>query len=254
MDTQRLAWQTMTKVPQITAIFWVVKLITTALGESAADYSVVAINPYVAVIGSFVVLLIALALQFRAPRYQAARYWFAVTMVAVFGTMAADTLHIQFGVPYATSSAFFATCMIIMFVIWYRVEGTLSIHSIHTPRREAFYWLTIMATFALGTALGDMTASTLGLGYFDSILLFGALILLPALARWLLSANTIATFWIAYVLTRPLGASIADWVGKPREANGIGFGDGPASLVLIIILVILVTYLTLSRVDSQTKK
>lgn len=247
----RVGWQTITKVPQIAVIFWVVKLLTTALGESAADYSVAVINPYVAVIGGFLLLVVALYVQFRAKRYHPATYWFAVTMVAVFGTMAADVLHIQFGIPYVASSLFFAVIMIIMFVVWYRVEGTLSIHSIHTPRREAFYWLTVMATFALGTAAGDMTAVTFNLGYFVSILLFGVLILLPALAYILFKANAIVTFWCAYVLTRPLGASVADWLGKPQSIGGMGLGDGAVTLVLVIILIVVVGYLTLTHRDSQ---
>jgi uncharacterized membrane-anchored protein len=248
-----VAWQTVTKVPQIAAIFWVVKLLTTALGESAADYSVVAINPYVAVIGGFLLLVVALIFQFRAKQYKPATYWFTVAMVAVFGTMAADVLHIQFGVSYLASTIFFATAMIAMFAIWYKVEGTLSIHSIHTPRREAFYWLTIMATFALGTAAGDMTAVSLNLGYFTSILLFGILIAIPALAYGLFKANAIVTFWCAYVLTRPLGASVADWLGKPHDVGGVGFGDGPVTLVLVLLLVVLVGYLAVTHGDSQRR-
>ena len=249
----RVAWQTVTKVPQIAAIFWVVKLLTTALGEAAADYSVVVINPYIAVIGGFLLLLVALTLQFRAKEYRPATYWFAVAMVAVFGTMAADVLHIQFGVPYVVSTIFFAVSMLVMFGLWYKVEGTLSIHSIHTPRREAFYWLTIMATFALGTAAGDMTAMTLNLGYFDSILLFGVLIAIPAVAYWLFNANAILTFWCAYVLTRPLGASVADWLGKPHSIGGMGYGDGLVTFALTILLVIAVGYLVVSHGDSQRR-
>ncbi|QHN42282.1 hypothetical protein GII36_00190 [Candidatus Mycosynbacter amalyticus] len=249
----RVAWQTVTKVPQIAAIFWVVKLLTTALGEAAADYSVVVINPYIAVIGGFLLLLVALTLQFRAKEYRPATYWFAVAMVAVFGTMAADVLHIQFGVPYVVSTIFFAVSMLVMFGLWYKVEGTLSIHSIHTPRREAFYWLTIMATFALGTAAGDMTAMTLNLGYFDSILLFGVLIAIPAVAYWLFNANAILTFWCAYVLTRPLGASVADWLGKPHSIGGMGYGDSLVTLVLTTLLVIAVGYLAVSHGDSQRR-
>lgn len=249
----RVAWQTVTKVPQIAAIFWLVKLITTALGEAAADYWVVVINPYVAVIGGFLLLLVALILQFRAKEYKPATYWFAVAMVAVFGTMAADALHVQFGVSYLASTIFFAVSMLVMFGLWYKVEGTLSIHSIHAPRREAFYWLTIMATFALGTAAGDMTAMTLNLGYFDSILLFGVLIAIPAIAYGLFSANAILTFWCAYVLTRPLGASVADWLGKPHSIGGMGYGDGLVTLVLTTLLVIAVGYLAVSHGDSQRR-
>ncbi len=251
--SSRPAWQAVTKVPQIAAIFWIVKLLTTALGESAADYSVAVINPYVAVISGFLLLVIALVLQFRAKQYNPATYWSTVAMVAVFGTMAADVLHIQFGVSYLVSTIFFATAMIAMFAIWYKVEGTLSIHSIHTPRREAFYWLTIMATFALGTAAGDMTAVSLNLGYFASILLFGALIAVPTLAYWLSKANAIVTFWCAYILTRPLGASVADWLGKSHDVGGVGFGDGPVTLVLVVLLIAIVGYLAGMHGDSQRR-
>jgi len=251
-SVHRTAWQVTTKVPQIGIVFWVVKLLTTALGESAADYSVAVINPYLSVIGGFMLLLVVLGLQFRAKQYEPATYWSAVAMVAVFGTMAADVLHVQFGVPYLASAVFFAAAMITMFTIWYKVEGTLSIHSIHTPRREVFYWLTVMATFALGTALGDMTAVTLKLGYLTSVVLFSALIAIPALAYWLFNVNAIVAFWCAYVLTRPLGASVADWLGKPHTASGIGFGDGPATLVLTVLLGILVGYLAVTHGDSQS--
>ena len=245
-----VAWQTVTKVPQIAVIFWVVKLLTTALGESAADYSVTVINPYIAVIGGFLLLVVALALQFAAKSYRPVTYWFAVAMVAIFGTMAADVLHVQFGVSYLASTIFFAAAMVAMFIIWHSVEGTLSVHSIHTSRREAFYWLTVMATFALGTAAGDLTAVTLHLGYFASIILFGGLIAIPALVYWLLNANAIATFWCAYVLTRPLGASIADWLGKPQGLGGVGYGDGLVTFVLFAALIIGVGYLGITHSDS----
>lgn len=250
----RVAWQTVTKVPKIAAIFWAVKLVTTALGESAADYSVVAINPYVAVIAGFVLLIIALAFQFRLNRYHPISYWLTVAMVAVFGTMAADVLHVQFGISYVASTIFFATIMSVLFALWYRSEKTLSIHSIHTPRREAFYWLTIIATFALGTAAGDMTAMTLRLGYFTSIIVFGALIAVPAIAHWHFKANPIVTFWCAYIITRPLGASVADWLGKPASIGGVGLGDGPVTLVLALLLVIAIGYLTATHTDSQRQE
>lgn len=246
------AWQRSTKVPQIAGIFWVVKLLTTAMGEATADYLVARINPYIAVALGGVLLAVALLLQFRAPRYRPITYWFTVAMVAVFGTMAADALHVQFGVPYIGSTTGFAIILAVAFFTWQKTEGTLSIHSIHTFRREIFYWITVMATFALGTAAGDMTASTLGLGYFTSILLFTGLIALPALAYWLFNANAVVTFWCAYVLTRPIGASIADWLGKPKWAGGRGFGDGIVALVLAILITILVSYLAITHADSQS--
>jgi uncharacterized membrane-anchored protein len=250
-----LAWLTRQgalKVPQIIALFWVVKLLTTALGESTSDFLVFSpIGPYVAVGLGFVGLVVALILQLSAKRYIAWVYWLAVTMVAIFGTMAADVLHVGFGVPYWVSCVFFGACVAIALTLWYRVERTLSIHSVFTMRRELFYWATVMATFALGTAAGDLTASTFRLGYFPSVILFAILIALPALGFWFLGLNEIAAFWAAYIVTRPLGASIADWLGKPKFVTGLGLGDGPVSIVLTLLAIIAVAYLTLTHADVQ---
>lgn len=232
------------KVPEITAFFWIVKLLTTAMGESTSDFLVYSINPYVAVVLGCMGLVAALALQYAAPRYVARIYWLAVLMVAVFGTMAADVLHIVLGVPYLYSSTLFAVALAVVFIAWYRSEKTLSIHSITTRRREAFYWATVIATFALGTATGDMTASTVGLGYFPSALLFAVLISLPSLGYLLFGLNDIVAFWFAYVVTRPLGASIADWLGKSHSLSGLGLGDGPVSLVFGLVFIGFVTYLS----------
>jgi uncharacterized membrane-anchored protein len=242
------------KVPEITALFWAVKLLSTALGESTSDYLVFRINPYVAVMLGGLGLAIALGLQFWVRKYIAWVYWLAVVMVAIFGTMAADVLHIQFGVPYMVSSIFFAVTLAVVFILWNASEHTLSIHSITTRRRELFYWAAVMATFALGTAAGDMTAVTLRLGYFNSALLFLALIAIPALARWKFNASEVMTFWCAYVLTRPLGASLADWLGKPKAIGGLGWGDGPVSLILAVISVILVGFMTFNRREARHER
>ncbi|HSX45911.1 MAG TPA: hypothetical protein VLG27_02795 [Candidatus Saccharimonadia bacterium] len=239
------------KVPEITALFWVAKLLTTALGESTSDYLVFKINPYIAVTLGGIALVIALALQFSKRRYVPWAYWLAVAMVAVFGTMAADVVHIQFGVPYIVSTLLFAVVLAIVFAAWQKSEKTLSIHSITTPKREVFYWLTVMATFALGTAAGDMTAVTLGLGYFSSGLLFIGLIAMPAAGRWLFGAGETLTFWWAYILTRPLGASFADWAGKPHSVGGLGYGDGPVSFVLAALIILVVAYMTFNRQESR---
>ncbi len=246
--------QLLRKVPEITALFWVAKLLTTALGESTSDYLVFKINPYVAVTLGGIGLLIALFLQFRTRRYVAWVYWLAVAMVAVFGTMAADVVHIQFGVPYIVSTLLFAVVLTLIFAAWQKSEKTFSIHSITTERREVFYWLTVMATFALGTAAGDMTAVTLGLGYFSSGLLFIGLIAVPALARWLFDANETLTFWWAYILTRPLGASFADWAGKPHSVGGLAHGDGPVSFVLAILIILVVAYMTYSHREARLER
>ncbi|MGH2391579.1 MAG: COG4705 family protein [Chloroflexota bacterium] len=241
----------MRKVPEITVYFWIIKLLTTAMGESTSDYLVYHINPYLAVVLGGIGLVLGLALQFSVRRYVAWIYWLAVLMVAIAGTMAADVLHIELGIPYLMSAAFFAVVLAIVFVVWYRSQKTLSIHSITTPRRELFYWATVMATFALGTAAGDMTAITLNLGYFASAILFAVVIAVPALAYWRLGLHAIAAFWFAYIITRPLGASIADWLGKSRSLRGLGLGDGPVSLVFALLIVGLVGYLTVTRKDVR---
>ncbi len=236
------------KVPEITVYFWIVKLLTTAMGESTSDFLVYHINSYVAVVAGCVGLGVALIVQLNVRRYIAWVYWFAVVMVAVFGTMAADVTHIVLGVPYLISTAAFAAALVVVFLVWDRTEHTLSIHTIYPGRRELFYWATVIATFALGTAAGDMTASTLHLGYFASILLFALLFLCAAVAyRWL-PVSTVGTFWFAYVMTRPLGASIADWLGKPT-LGGLGIGDGLVALVLTAFIIVAVGLLAYSRVD-----
>ncbi len=252
--------QGLRKVPQITAFFWIVKLLTTALGESASDYLVYSINPYVAVGIGALAFAAALTLQFWWPRYNAWVYWLAVTMVAVFGTMGADVLHIVIGIPYLYTTIFFAVSLVVIFILWYAVEKTLSIHSITTRRREIFYWLTVCATFALGTAWGDMMAFTLNLGFLSAGLLFAGLIALIAIFHyaakgWLsehhehLTRNAVLAFWLAYILTRPLGASFADWFGKAPSVSGLGFGDGTVSLVLTVLLVGFIWYLAATRID-----
>lgn len=238
------------KVPEVVVIFWIIKVLSTALGESTSDYLVYNMIPEVAVLLGFIGLVIALFIQFAARRYTPWKYWLAVVMVAIFGTMAADVLHIQFGIPYVVTSAFFAVVLVIVFVVWYRGEHTLSIHTIYNPRREVYYWATVMATFALGTATGDMTAITLHLGYFWSGIVFAALIAVPVIGWKFLGWNAIFAFWFAYVITRPLGASFADWTGKPPSLSGLGWGDGIVSAVLSVGIVALVGYLTVTRVDT----
>lgn len=236
------------KVPEITIFFWIVKLLSTAMGESTSDYLVFQIDPYVAVVLGCLGLGISLVIQLLAPRYIAWVYWLAVVMVAVFGTMAADVMHVVLHIPYLVSTIFFAAVLVVVFATWYWSERTLSIHTIYPGRREWFYWATVIATFALGTAAGDMTASTLSLGYFASLVLFAALFAIPIIAYRSLGLNEIAAFWIAYVITRPLGASFADWVGKPY-LGGLGLGDGLISVVLGALIIGFVVFLSVSRVD-----
>jgi uncharacterized membrane-anchored protein len=241
-------------VPRITVFFWIVKILTTAMGEAVSDFLVHRFNPYLAVMAGFVVFVAAVALQFRTAVYVPWAYWLAVSMVAVFGTMAADVLHVEFKVPYLVSTSLFAVVLVVVFGAWYRSEGTLSIHSITTTRRELFYWAAVLATFAMGTAAGDLVAYTASFGFLSAGLLFLALFALPGLAYRFLGLNAIVAFWFAYVMTRPLGASFADWMGKSRTAGGLGYGDGIVALVLALMIVCLVAYLTLSggdRPDDQ---
>ena len=244
----------MRKVPEITLLFWVIKVLTTAMGEATSDFLVYEIDPAIAVILGSIGLAIAMALQLLVRRYVPWIYWLAVAMVAVFGTMAADVLHIGLGIPYVVSTTFFALALAVIFAAWYATEKTLSIHSIYTPRRELFYWATVMAAFALGTAAGDMTASTMGLGYFTSGVVFGVLFALPWLAYRLFKLNAILAFWISYVLTRPFGASFADWAGKARHLSGLGLGTGEISVVLTVLIVILVGYLTVTHKDVESER
>lgn len=240
------------KVPyRITAFFWIIKILTTAMGEALADFLALRYSPVLAGVVGTAVFAVALVLQFRAPRYRVWTYWFAVAMVAVWGTLAADGMHIKLGVPYALSSAFFAVCLAVVFVAWYATEGTLSIHSITTRRRELFYWATVLATFALGTAVGDLTATTLHLGFLTSGLMFTGLICLPALAYWKLGRSSVLAFWIAYVLTRPLGASYADWLGVPHRYGGVGLGRGLVALLLALVIIGFVAYLAVTRKDVE---
>jgi uncharacterized membrane-anchored protein len=239
------------KVPLILVYFWIIKLLTTAMGEAASDYMVRTINPVTAVLLGFTGFAIAMVLQLRAKRYVAWIYWLAVAMVAVFGTQAADVLHIKFHVPYAASTAFYAVVLAVIFIVWYRVEGTLSIHSIRTPRRELFYWATVLATFALGTATGDLTARTLNLGYLTSGIWFSIAFAAVAVAHWKFGLNSILAFWICYVLTRPVGASYADYVAFPHSVGGLGVGHGPVALFLTFLIVIFVGYLAVTRKDVE---
>jgi len=228
------------KVPEITALFWVIKLLTTALGESLSDYLVSVIDPVAAVGATFVVFAVAILVQLLTRRFHPWLYWLAVTMVAVFGTMAADVLHVALGVPYAASTIGFAAVLAVVLISWQRIEHTLDIHSIRTTRRELFYWATVSATFALGTAAGDLLATTFQLGYLGSAAVFAVAILIPYTGfrwgRW----NAIGCFWFAYILTRPLGASLADWLGVGGDRGGVGLGHGTVSAVLALCVAVAV--------------
>lgn len=240
-----------TKVPAITVFFWIIKLLTTAMGEALSDFSV-HWNEVDAVIIAAFVLAGSLVLQFRAKRYIAWTYWLVVAMISVFGTMAADIVH-HAGVPLAVSTSVFGFALLVIFALWYKVEGTLSIHSIFTARRESFYWATVFASFALGTAAGDLTANTFHLGNLVSGYLFIVLFLLPAIGYRFFGLNEIIAFWISYIMTRPMGASFADWVAKPVSHGGLDAGTGPVALILIVLIALLVGYLTATHKDVDEK-
>ena len=248
----RQAWEsagertTLKKVPEVTALFWITKILTTAMGETTSDFLVHRLGPGVAVPLGGIALVATLVVQFRVDRYVPWAYWLAVLMVAVFGTMAADVLHKGGGIPYLVSTAFFSVVLAGVFVVWNRSEGTLSIHSIVTPRREAFYWLTVITTFALGTAAGDLTATTFGLGYWASGVLFTVIIAVPAVGHWKFGMDEVLAFWFAYILTRPLGASFADWLAVSHARDGLAWGSGTVSLLLGVLIVGCVAVLTVT--------
>ncbi len=241
-----------TKVPELTVYFWAIKILSTGMGEATSDFFARRYGPLAAVPIAALALGIALVLQFSARSYVAWIYWLAVVMVSVFGTMAADGLHVELGVPYDLSTPFFAIVLGVVLFAWHATEKTLSIHTIYTPRREAFYWATVMVTFALGTAAGDLTATTLGLGYLASGVLFAAVFAIPAIGYRRLGWNEVFSFWFAYILTRPLGASFADFFAVPPSRGGLGWGPGLVALLLTIVIVALVAYLTVTRKDIST--
>ena len=238
------------KVPAtITAIFWVTKLLTTAAGETISDGMVHAMAPVIAVTIGFVALLATMALQFRSPRYVPWTYWLAATMVSVFGTMAADVTHVALGVPYVVSTLTFAVVLALVFLVWNRREGTLSIHSIVTTGREAFYWVAILLTFALGTSVGDQVSEQFDLGYLTALWIFAAIIGAIVILHFAFHLNAILSFWLAYIMTRPLGASIGDWLSQSKDDGGLGLGTTNTSLIFLALILALVVYLTISKAD-----
>jgi uncharacterized membrane-anchored protein len=238
------------KVPEVIAVFWLVKILTTAGGEATSDYLAHQGN----IVGGgteLLVFLLGIFVQFRTRRYRAVSYWFLAFAIAIFGTGASDFLHLDVKIPYAGTTLLWAVVLAVIFWVWHRSEGTLSIHSITTQRRECYYWATVFATFALGTALGDLTATPLKLGFLASGLMFGGIMAIPAIAWWRFGANDVACFWFAYILTRPLGASFADYISKPRALSGLNFGDGPTTFVFAAAVLALVGYLAIARPDLQ---
>ena len=228
------------KVPLVTAAFWIIKILTTGMGEALADFFDHTFNPVWVVIASGLVLFASLWIQVSAKAFSAWRYWSAVSMVSVFGTLAADAVHVIIGVPYWVSSIIFLSALVAIFWAWKVTEMSISISQIVSTRQEFFYWAVVMATFALGTAAGDMTANTFGWGFLVSGIIFGISFAVPLLLNRLVEAGTVATFWAAYVITRPFGASLADWLALPPSRGGVGWGTLNVSLALIAAIALFV--------------
>ncbi|MER7924256.1 MULTISPECIES: hypothetical protein [unclassified Streptomyces] len=238
------------KVPEVTVYFWIIKVLTTGMGETASDFLAHMFGPIPAVGLGGLAFVAALVVQFAARRYVAWIYWTAIVMVSVFGTMAADVLHVGLGVPYALSTPFFMIALAAVFALWYASERTLSIHSITTRRRETFYWAAVLATFALGTAAGDLTA-TIGLGYLGSAVLYAVAIAVPAVAHRSGRMGAVLAFWSAYVITRPLGASVADWMALSHARGGLAMGLGPVTAAWTVAILGFVGYLAASGKDVR---
>ncbi|MEN9647646.1 MAG: hypothetical protein RLY57_450 [Candidatus Parcubacteria bacterium] len=245
----------LSKVPEITIFFWIIKVLCTTVGETFADFLDVNLN--IGLTGTSVLmgilLTIVLFFQFRSKRYTPVIYWLTVALVSVFGTLVTDNLTDSVGVPLETSVMLFSALLGITFVLWYISEKTLSIHSITTKKREVFYWCTILFTFALGTAAGDLMAESLGLGYALTGIIVAAIILLFSVSRRL-GLNSILSFWMIYIMTRPLGASIGDYISQPNKYGGIGLGSTSTSIIFILGIILLVIYLTYSKKDTVATK
>ncbi|MBI3700880.1 MAG: hypothetical protein HY242_10615 [Afipia sp.] len=246
------AKQTLNKVPEVTAIFWLIKILSTTVGETGADYLAVHVGLGTAATGGIMaaLLVLVLALQVRMKKYVPWIYWITVVLVSVVGTQITDALTDGLGISLYVSTAVFATALMFTFAIWYRSEHTLSIHTIFTRRRELFYWLAILFTFALGTAAGDLATEALGLGFRIGVLVFGGLIALVFTAYWF-GANAILSFWVAYILTRPLGASLGDLLSQSKDYGGLGFGTIITSVTFLIVIVLLVAALSVRPDESR---
>jgi len=239
------------KVPEITIYFWIIKVLCTTVGETFADYLNVNLG-----FGTYTLYFVgaltvgALAVQFVTRRYIPPVYWVAVILISVFGTLITDKLTDDFGVALEITTAIFTVVLALVFLIWYSVERTLSIHTIFTVRREAFYWLAILFTFALGTAAGDLVAEKFNLGYLNSLILFAGIISVIAIAHFGLDLDPVAAFWAAYVITRPLGASIGDYLSQDTVDGGLGLGTDQTSFIFLFAILALVIFLVITKVDE----
>jgi len=244
------------KVPEVTFYFWVIKVLSTTVGETGADNLNSSLNlglsktTYV----MSALLLIALGVQFATRKYVPPVYWVAVVLISIVGTLITDNLVDNYGVALEVTTIAFSIALAITFAVWYRSEGTLSIHTIWTTRREAFYWLAILFTFALGTAAGDLAAERFGLGFLTSAFIFGGMIAVVAIAHFRFGLNAVLSFWMAYILTRPLGASIGDYLSQPKADGGLGLGTTGTSVIFLATILTLVVYLTISKRDAPKER
>jgi len=244
------------KVPEITIYFWIIKILCTTVGETAADYLNETLGfglDNTSVVMS-VLLAVALVFQFRARKYVAGIYWVAVVLISVVGTLVSDKLADDLGVPLAVTTIAFALLLAVTFSVWYARERTLSIHSIVTTPREAFYWLAILFTFALGTSAGDLFDEQLGIGYWPTVGIVAALIGLITAGYFWLNLNGVFAFWAAYILTRPLGASIGDGMSQPRSAGGFGLGTTGTSFLFLAVILALVVFLAVTGIDRTERR
>jgi uncharacterized membrane-anchored protein len=240
------------KVPEVTLYFWIIKVLCTTVGETASDYLNTNLNlgltntTYI----TGALLIATLVFQFRARKYMPALYWLAVVLISVVGTQITDNLVDNFGVSLVTTTIVFSVLLALVFATWYASERTLSIHTVYTTRREAFYWSTILFTFALGTASGDLAAERLNLGYWLSAIMFTGVIAAVAFAHHRFKLNAVLAFWIAYILTRPLGASLGDYMSQPRSIGGLGLGTTVTSIIFLGTILVVVSYLSITRKDA----
>lgn len=253
MNANQLATNSLIKVPVIITIyFWVIKILATTVGETGADFLIFNLH-FGLMLTSLLMsslLLVLLYVQIKSSRYIPWLYWLTVVLVSIVGTLITDNLTDNLGVSLVVSTIAFSIALAMTFYAWYKVEGSLSIHSIYTTKRELFYWAAILLTFALGTAAGDLMGESIGLGYWLSALLFGAAILLVTLGFYVFKLNSVLTFWLAYILTRPLGASIGDYLSQDAKNGGLGLGTIGTSAIFLIAITILVSYLTITRADA----
>jgi uncharacterized membrane-anchored protein len=240
------------KVPEVTLYFWLIKVLCTTVGETASDYLATNLNLGLTkttfITGTL--LVVTLVFQFRLRKYVPGVYWLGIVLISVVGTQITDNLTDNFGVSLVTTTIVFSIVLAVVFAVWYASERTLSIHTIYTTRREAFYWLAVLFTFALGTAAGDLTAERLSVGYAWSAVLFAAVIAAVAVAHYRFRLNAVLAFWIAYILTRPLGASLGDLLSQARADGGLGLGTTVTSVIFLLAILLVVVYLSITRKDA----